>query len=343
MRHYALSIVVPVYRGAASIGELVDALAALDIPGGLEVILVNDGSPDNSAEVCRRLASRTDLPVTFLNLSRNFGEHNAVMAGLRQVRGDYVITMDDDLQNPITEVVKLFEHARDGAWDVVYTYYSQKKHAAWRNLGSRFANKVADVLLDKPRGLYLSSFRCMSAFVARSVTRYEGPFPYVDGLILQTTQHIDRIPVEHVARAKGQSNYTLRRLIRLWMNLFVNFSAMPLRISVIAGLISGLLGIVGFAAVLIEALLRAPPPGWASLMAGVFLLSGVQMVMLGIIGEYLGRLFLTANRKPQSIVREIVPPAAEQIAAVPAPSAPAAQVAPSSVTSATSATSAKVR
>ena len=316
MRRYALSIVIPVYRGAASIGELVDALAALDIAGGHEVILVNDGSPDNSAEVCRRLASRTDLPVTFLNLSRNFGEHNAVMAGLRHVRGDFVITMDDDLQNPISEVIKLFEHARAGAWDVVYTYYAEKKHAAWRNLGSRFANKVADLLLDKPRGLYLSSFRCLSAFVAKSITLYEGPFPYVDGLVLQTTQHIDRIPVEHVARAKGQSNYTMRRLVRLWLNLFVNFSAMPLRLSVVAGFVIGLLGLAGFVAVLLEALFRAPPPGWASLMAGTFLLSGVQMVMLGIIGEYLGRLFLTANRKPQSLVREIVRPAADRAARI---------------------------
>jgi undecaprenyl-phosphate 4-deoxy-4-formamido-L-arabinose transferase len=311
MRRYALSVVIPVYRGADSIGELVDALAGLRIAGGHEVILVNDGSPDNSAEVCRGLAARTDLPVTFVNLSRNFGEHNAVIAGLRHIRGDYVITMDDDLQNPISEVVKLFEHARAGGWDVVYTYYEHKQHAAWRNLGSRFANWVADRLLDKPRGLYLSSFRCMSAFVADAVTKYEGPYPYVDGLIMQATQHIDRILVEHMPRASGQSGYTLRRLVRLWLNLFVNFSAMPLRISVIAGAVVGLLGLAGFVAVVIEALLRAPPPGWASLMAGTFLLSGIQMMMLGIIGEYLGRLFLTVNGKPQSLVREVVPPAAE--------------------------------
>ena len=310
-RKYALSIVIPVYRGAASIGIVVDALAGLQIAGGHEVILVNDGSPDNSADICRQLSARTDLPVTFVNLSRNFGEHNAVMAGLRHVRGDYVITMDDDLQNPISEVAKLFEHARDGGWDVVYTYYAEKKHAAWRNLGSRFANRVADVLLDKPRGLYLSSFRCMSAFVAKCVTRYEGPFPYIDGLITQSTQHIDRIPVEHVARASGQSNYTMRRLVRLWLNLFINFSAMPLRLSVVAGFVIGLLGMVGCIMVVAEALLRAPPPGWASLMAATLLLAGVQMVMLGIIGEYLGRLFLTINRKPQSLVREVVRPAAE--------------------------------
>lgn len=320
-RPFALSIVIPVYRGARSIGTLVDALAQIRIDGGHEVILVNDGSPDDSGAVCRALAARTDLPVTFVDLSRNFGEHNAVMAGLRHARGDFAITMDDDLQNPISEVVKLFEHARSGSWDVVYTYYETKQHAAWRNLGSRFANRVADWVLDKPRGLYLSSFRCMSAFAVEQVIRYDGPFPYVDGLLMQATQRIDRIPVAHLPRAHGQSNYTMRRLIRLWLNLFVNFSAMPLRIATVTGMLFTVLGVLGAAAVIAEALLHDTPPGWASLMAATLLLSGVQLVLLGILGEYLGRLFLTANRKPQAIVREVVRPAAPLPAAAPATAA----------------------
>ncbi len=179
---FALSIVVPVYRGADTVGTLVDALADLDIPGGIEVVLVNDGSPDNSAAVCRALTARRDIAVSLVNLARNFGEHNAVMAGFHHVRGAYVITMDDDLQNPPSEVKRLYEYTRDNGYDVVYTRYKDKRHAAWRNWGSRFANRVADVLLDKPRGLYLSSFRCVSAFVTDNVIRYEGPFPYIDGL-----------------------------------------------------------------------------------------------------------------------------------------------------------------
>jgi undecaprenyl-phosphate 4-deoxy-4-formamido-L-arabinose transferase len=309
---FTYSIVIPVFNSEPIVGDTIDQVVETFTEAGLryELILVNDGSSDRSWQVISERAAR--LPhVVALNLMRNYGQHYANLAGFTEAGGDYVITMDDDLQNPISEVVKLFEHARAGGWDVVYTYYAEKKHAAWRNLGSRFANKVADVLLDKPRGLYLSSFRCMSAFVARSITIYEGPFPYVDGLILQTTQHIDRIAVEHVARASGQSNYTVRRLVRLWLNLFINFSAMPLRISVVAGFCIGLMGILGFVIVIAEALLDAPPPGWASLMAATLLISGVQMVMLGILGEYLGRLFLTANRKPQSLVREIVRPAAE--------------------------------
>ena len=156
-----LSIVIPVYNGAKTVGELVGALAALSIPGGHEIVLVNDGSPDNSLAVCRALVAAARVPITLVNLARNYGEHNAVMAGLRQARGAYIITMDDDLQNPPREVLRLLTHAQTSGLEVVYTRYAEKHHASWRNLGSRFTNRVADWLLDKPRGLYLSSFRLL--------------------------------------------------------------------------------------------------------------------------------------------------------------------------------------
>ncbi|MDP1853326.1 MAG: glycosyltransferase family 2 protein, partial [Candidatus Omnitrophota bacterium] len=227
-----LSVVIPVYMGAATIGELVAALRALEIEGGLEIVLVVDGSPDNSLDVCKELAAQPGAPITLLSLSRNFGEHNAVMAGLARARGAYAITMDDDLQNPPAEVRRLFEHARDGGYDAVYTYYAEKQHAAWRNWGSRFTNWCADRLIDKPPGLYLSSFRCLSAFVReRIVASYEGPFPYVDGLVFQVTQNVGRLEVHHLPRNEGKSNYTLRRLMRLWLAMFLNFSVMPLRLA----------------------------------------------------------------------------------------------------------------
>ncbi len=304
---FALSVVIPVYNGAKSIAELVHALEGLDIDGGHEIVLVNDGSPDDSLDVCRRLvAEATSVPITLVSLARNFGEHNAIMTGLRHTRGAWVITMDDDLQNPPAEVKRLLEHARATGKDVVYTRYAVKQHAYWRNLGSRFANWVADILMEKPKGLYLSSFRCMSAFLVQQVTRYEGPFPYVDGLIMQATQSIDTLEVAHLPRAEGRSNYTLKRLVRLWINIFVNFSVLPLHLSTIAGFALSVVGLVGVISVVLEALFFEPPQGWASLMAATLLLSGVQLLILGILGEYMGRLFLTANRKPQTVVREVI-------------------------------------
>ncbi|HYU13381.1 MAG TPA: glycosyltransferase family 2 protein [Stellaceae bacterium] len=316
---FALSIVIPVYNGASSIGELVGALEQLQIPGGHEIVLVNDGSPDDSLAVCRDLVERARVPVTLVDLSRNYGEHNAVMAGLRHTSGAHVITMDDDLQNPPEEVERLLAFAQQSGHQVIYTCYDEKQHAFWRNLGSRFTNWVAGFVLDKPKGFYLSSFRCMSAFVVREIIRYEGPFPYVDGLILQVTQDIDRLLVRHLPRAVGRSNYTMRRLLRLWLSMFVNFSVMPLRLSTLSGFALSLIGTVGSLVVIIEALFFAPPAGWASLMAAVLLLSGVQLVILGIVGEYLGRLYLTANGKPQAIVKTVIraEPAAAASAARP--------------------------
>jgi undecaprenyl-phosphate 4-deoxy-4-formamido-L-arabinose transferase len=301
-----LSIVVPVYRGAATIGRLVDELSRLAPDGGLEVILVNDGSPDNSDEICRALLDTATIPMTYIEHARNFGEHNAVMTGLRHVRGAYAITMDDDLQNPAEEVVRLFDHARKGKWDVVYTRYSVKRHAGWRNLGSRFANKVADVLLDKPKGLYLSSFRCMGALVVREITHYTGPYPYIDGLIMQVTRRIDSIEVNHLPRIEGRSNYNLARLVRLWLNLATSFSLAPLRLAVFAGAAMAALGAIGAVATIVEALfLDQTPTGWASTMVVLLLVGGVQSMILGVLGEYVGRTFLTANGKPQGAVRMV--------------------------------------
>src|SRR5271163_848009 len=306
----SLSIVVPVYNGAQTVGTLVQALAGLEIAGGHEIVLVVDGSPDDSLAVCRRLAAEHALPITVVNHSRNYGEHNAVMSGLRHASGAYMITMDDDLQNPPEEVKRLYEHARDHDYDVVYTYYATKHHARWRNLGSAFHNRVADFLLDKPKGLYLSSFRCISAFVAGQIVGYDGPFPYVDGLILQTTKSIGRLQVSHLPRAEGRSNYTLRRLLRLWLSMALHFSVMPLRVATLFGLVMSVLGFLGLIEVVIEALLGESPSGWGSTLVIVLLFSGAQLLMLGVAGEYLGRLFLTVNKRPQAIVRDVTRSAA---------------------------------
>jgi len=301
-----LSIVIPVYRGAATIGTLVQALSALRPEGGLEIVLVNDGSPDESGKVCAELVQAALVPMVFVEHGRNYGEHNAVMTGLRYARGSYVITMDDDLQNPTDEVTRMYDHARLNGWDVVYSRYAVTAQEGWRRAGSRFANRVADWLLDKPPGMYLSSFRCMSAYVVQSVTRYAGPFPYVDGLIMQTTQRIDSIEVKNLPRAVGRSNYTVKRLVRLWLNLATSFSLAPLRLAIFAGGIMAVLGGIGAVLTIIVALTsRTLPSGWASTMTVLLILSGIQSMILGVVGEYVGRTFLSASAKPQATIRSV--------------------------------------
>ena len=246
------------------------------------------------------------IPLTVVDLARNFGEHNAVMAGLHHARGRHVITMDDDLQNPPSEVLKLLGHAQATGADVVYTWYQSKEHAAWRNLGQPFHQPGRRPAAGQAQGpvSFELPLHERASWSARS-SAYDGPFAYVDGLILQVTQRIEKVEVLHLPRAMGRSNYTLRKLVRLWMNMFVNFSVMPLRISTLTGMGLSILGGVAAIFVTIEAVvLQATPRGWGSIMAAVLLLSGVQLMILGIVGEYLGRMFLTANRKPQFIVRE---------------------------------------
>ena len=301
-----LSVVIPVFRGAESIGPLVHELASLDITGGLEIVLVNDGSPDHSGEVIRRLVDECRATVVAVDLARNFGEHNAVMAGYSVASGDFIINIDDDFQNPPGEVRRLYDHARQHPdLDVIYTSYAVKKHSGFRNLGSRFTNAVAGFLLDKPKGLYLSSFRCISAFLRGRIIEYQGPYPYIDGLILQTTQRIGTLEVRHNERTQGSSSYTLRKLGRLWMAMFINFSVMPLRVSSLVGLAISLLGMLMAIAAIVERFLGDTPQGWTSLMAAILVFSGVQLLMLGLLGEYLGRLYLTATGRPQFVVREI--------------------------------------
>ncbi len=299
-----VSVVIPVYRGEKTIARLVHALRdALGAVYDLEIVLVNDGSPDGSAAVCRRLAGESPA-VKFINLARNFGEHNAVMAGLNHAAGDYAVIMDDDFQNPPAEVVKLIEEIRLG-YDVVYSYYEKKRHSLLRNLGSRFNDRVATLLLGKPRDLYLSSFKAVNRFVIDELVKYDGPYPYIDGLILRFTRNYSRVLVRHEPRAEGGSSYTLGKLASLWLNMFTNFSVLPLRLASGAGFAFAIVGVliaIGFAVEKLED--PELPVGWASLIVTVLITSGVQLFALGMIGEYVGRLFLKQSGRPQFVVRE---------------------------------------
>lgn len=302
----ALSFVIPLYYSADTIRPLVKRIEALQVEGGHELVLVNDGSTDNTMAVCRELVRDAKIPVTLINHSRNFGEHNAVLTGYRHARGSFVVNIDDDGQNPPDEAVRLWQHARDTGLDVAYGCYATKKHSLWRNFGSALTNRMSDHMLDKPAGFYLSSFRCVSAFVAKEISAHAGPYPYIDGLILQITQNIGSLEVRHEERHAGESGYTLRRLLRLWVSTFVNFSVMPLRLATLLGLIMAVAGLIGLGGVFyLHFTEQGPAYGWGSLMAALLLLSGTQLVILGLIGEYIGRMYLTVNRRPQSVVRSV--------------------------------------
>jgi glycosyltransferase involved in cell wall biosynthesis len=231
----ALSFVIPLYAAPRPSAAVVHEIEALTVEGGHEIVLVNDGSGDAPARCAALLRDRA-VPMTLVEHARNYGEHNAVLTGWRHARGAHVVNLDDDGQNPPAEAVRLWRHARrrGSMWFSATT--REKQHSAWRNFGSWFTNRMTDWALDKPKGFYLSSFRCVSAFVARGVARHTGPYPYIDGLILQVTQQIGSIEVQHEARRAGQSGYTLRRLVRLWLSAWVEFSVLPLRVATVLGL-----------------------------------------------------------------------------------------------------------
>jgi undecaprenyl-phosphate 4-deoxy-4-formamido-L-arabinose transferase len=303
----ALSFVVPMYNSAETIGALVHQLEDLAIDGGHEIVLVDDGSADRTVEICRELVRRAArVPITLVEHARNFGEHNAVLSGWRHAAGTHIVNLDDDGQNPPDEAVRLWQQAVREQLDVVYGDYEVKQHSFWRNAGSWFTSRMTDWALDKPHGFYLSSFRCVSAFVARQVIGYAGPYPYIDGLLLQVTQRIGSMAVRHEPRRAGQSGYTLKRLLRLWLSAWLNFSLVPLRVATFVGLATAFAGVLAFGVVVWLWLLgRGPDYGWGWVMAGLLIFSGTQLVMLGLIGEYLGRMFLTVNQRPQSVVRDV--------------------------------------
>jgi glycosyltransferase involved in cell wall biosynthesis len=302
-----LSFVVPVYNGAQTIENVVSRILDAFSAHTIEIVLVNDGSQDNSALVCRYLVDVHPEHVVFVELAKNFGEHNAVLAGLSQTRGQAVAVLDDDGQNPPEEVMPMWQALKQHNHDVVYGRYQQKQHSLFRNFGSWINDILATRLLNKPSHIYLSSFKIMNRFVVREVLKYRGPFPYIDGLIFRSTCKISQIDVQHAKREVGQSNYTLRRLVRLWLNMFLGSSITPLRIAVVIGLLTSALSAMLMVGILIDKLWLNPqvPVGIPTVLTFIAFFSGVQLTVLGSIGEYVGRIFLSQSGKPQFVIRDI--------------------------------------
>jgi len=299
-----LSICIPVFNGAPTIAALVDeCITELSAFYELEFVLVNDFSQDNSDAVCKAIVARHPF-VKYISLRKNFSEHNAVMCAFNYASGDYAVVIDDDFQNPPREIRALVEEARKG-YDVVYSRYLDKRHDGYRNLGSRFNNFVANWLLDKPADLYLSSFKVVNADMLKRIICYKGPSPYIDGLILRETRNISSVLVDHEDRRAGHSNYTLAKLVSLWLNMFINFSIKPLRLFALFGLAVTLFSFVAAAGFIIQKLLNPDMQiGWTSVMVSILFFAGVQIIFLGLIGEYIGKHYLHSNGTPQWVVKE---------------------------------------
>jgi polyisoprenyl-phosphate glycosyltransferase len=301
-----VSILIPVYKNDGGLDELVRRISAgmahSAYANSFELILVDDCSPDNSWEVIQRLA-KTHAFVQGATLSRNFGQHNAIMAGLNLVSGQYIVLMDDDLQHPPEAIPSMLDKLVAGA-DVCYTNYTNRQHAAWKIAGSKFNDMMASWLLSKPKGLYLSSFKALKRGVVDQIRNHEGPFAYLDGLILDITRRIATVEIQHGTRAYGEGNYSFKKSISLWLRMVTGTSIVPLRLVTLMGALIALLGFLGAVFIVISNFLYpAESKGWASIIVTILLVSGFQTLFIGVLGEYLGRIHLRLNNKPQYLFR----------------------------------------
>jgi len=302
------SFVIPCYNSSESIRHVVElTMEEMEKMNRreFEFVLVNDySSSTKTMPVLKKLAEEYPC-VTVLNLAKNAGQHNAIMAGLNYAKGDILIGMDDDMQTHPSQCPYLFEELEKG-YDIVYGYYPEKKHSAFRNFGSWVNYISVRILIGKPKELKTSSYWVARKFVRDSVIEYQGPYAYIQGLFLRTTRNISCIPIQHFQREEGESNYTFKRLLKLWSNI-IGFSITPLRLTEYCGFGLSLLSIIAAVVVLIRKILNpAMALGWPSLMIVICFFSGIQLMFLGLIGEYIGRMFLGLNRQPQYVIREVI-------------------------------------
>ena len=300
------SFVIPCYNSSESIRHVVElTMEEMEKMNRreFEFVLVNDySSSTKTMPVLKKLAEEYPC-VTVLNLAKNAGQHNAIMAGLNYAKGDILIGMDDDMQTHPSQLPYLFEELEKG-YDIVYGYYPEKKHSAFRNFGSWVNYISVRILIGKPKELKTSSYWVARKFVRDSVIEYQAPYAYIQGLFLRTTRNISCIPIQHFQREEGESNYTFK--LKLWSNI-IGFSITPLRLTEYCGFGLSLLSIIAAVVVLIRKILNpAMALGWPSLMIVICFFSGIQLMFLGLIGEYIGRMFLGLNRQPQYVIREVI-------------------------------------
>ena len=302
-----VSFVIPCYRSSKTIGGVVNEIESTmaQLAYEYEIILVNDSSPDDTFAVISALAE-ADGHITAVDLAKNFGQHAALMCGIRHSSGDVLVCLDDDGQTPADEVGKLLEKIEAG-YDVVYASYGHKQHSGFRNFGSRVNAWMTEIMLGKPRDLSMTSYFAIKRFIVDEMLKYKNCFPYLDGLILRCTRRIRTVPVQHRARMEGSSGYTLGKLFALWMDGFTAFSVKPLRLASIFGALTAFAGFIYTIVIIIKHFIYSDiPMGWSSTMALQLILGGVILLVLGLAGEYIGRIYMCINAAPQYVERSVI-------------------------------------
>ena len=269
-----------------------------------EIVWVNDCSPDNVWSVIEKLAE-TEKNVIGVNLAKNFGQHSALMAGYGKCSGEYVVSLDDDGQAPLDSLNDLITKLEEG-YDVVYAYYREVKQNLFRRFGSWMAGKMGEMMLDPPKDMKGSSFYIARNFVIREMCNYRNAFPYLVGLVLRITRKIAWVETNHRARLEGASGYSFARLLGLWLNGFTAFSVKPLRASTFLGFFFAFLGFAFSILVIVRRLLGLTTvDGWSTIIALILIIGGCILMMLGLIGEYIGRIYICINDSPQYVIKEV--------------------------------------
>lgn len=303
-----ISFVIPCYNSERTIEKVIDEIKTTmkeNKEESYEIVLINDCSKDNVWEKIKGL-SKENSNIKGINFSKNFGQHSALMAGYRNVEGEIVVSLDDDGQIPINEVYSLINKINEG-YDVVYASYAHKKHNFARNIGTKINNYMCEKLLKKPKDITITSFFASKKFIIDEIIKYKNPYTYVPGLILRTTSNISQVPVCHREREIGTSGYNFIKLFKLWLNGFTAFSVVPLRISTLIGIVISMLGFIYMVYVIINKLLNPNVPlGWSSTISILLIIGGMILFVLGMIGEYIGRIYISINNSPQYVVKETI-------------------------------------
>ncbi len=306
-----ISFVIPCYRSENTISMVIEEIiqTVSQKPGyDYEIICVNDASPDNVLEVLKK-ATKNNSKIKVINLAKNKGKHAAILAGHSYVSGEFIVDLDDDYQSPVYELWRLMTPVENDECDVATANYFKKKESLIKRAGSKVNMIMTSIMLDKPKGMVIDNFSVMKRFVSDEMIKYKNPYPYFEGLVFSVTKRINVVMMEQRVRGDHQkSGYTLGKSLSLWMNGLTAFSIKPLRIASIMGFCFALIGFGAIVYIFLGRLVfhTIYVLGYASLMAMMLFSSGLMMLMLGMIGEYVGRIYISLNAAPQYTVKETV-------------------------------------